>query len=304
MKTRIYISILFFIAAIATFNACDKIEQPLLIVDQQDITNDLLDTLFFVDSVEVNTKHLLLEDFTGHTCINCPEWAFAAHDWAEENDHRLIIYAVHSGLYAEPDPGSLYEADLRSQVGIELNADFGVYLVGYPTGLINRVDYEGSKVIYPFFWYDVFEQELDKPNVIDLKVQNTFYPNLNTIQVDVLATFHQQLEGKYKIVVYVVEDNIISPQRNNNHTLPGAPDNDDWIDYKHRNVLRDAINGKYGTFISVDGSIVSGNSYSEKFIYELNGDWDASNCNIITYIYQEDSQEILQVAELGIKTAE
>ena len=300
MKNKILSIIVLITFSGFIWTACDKIDNPLIVVNEQDIPLDL-DTNFIADSVIVSQKQVLLEDFTGHKCINCPTAAITAHGWIEEFNDRLIIYSIHAGNWAEPADAP-YTADFRCETGDELYNYYDT--PNNPSALINRVEYNGNIILYYISgdWEPAVGIEMAKENVIDLKVINEYYTENNAIYIKTYATFKQQLEGKFKIVIYIVEDNIISPQRNNNHDLPGAPDDNDWLDYNHRNVLRDAVNGTHGTYLSIDGTITEGEEYAAVNFYEINEEWVTANCNIIVYIYDEESQEILQVAELGIKT--
>lgn len=296
MKLRIiYISLILGVFGVL-WTACDKVDEPLVLIDQQTTTDGYLDTYYFEDSTEVNTKQVLLEEFTGHKCVNCAGASISAHELSEANDHKLIIYAVHAGFYAEPDATGEYTTDFRCSTGNELHADFEV--IANPIGTVNRVEYDGSDLVGEGNWTAAVEEELSKENVVDLKVKNIYYPNLNKTQIRVSATFHQALTGRYKLVTYIAEDHIVAPQKNNEEAVGPTPD---WLDYEHRNILRDAITPTYGTSIS-DEDIVVGVSYKESFIYSENENWVTGNCNIIVYVIDEDSLEVLQVAELGIKT--
>ncbi len=279
------------------WTACDKIEEPLTLISEEDIPANIDDTLFFVDSLTVNRKQVLLEDFTGHKCVNCPEWGIFAHELAQELDHKLIIIAVHAGYYATPDASGDYTADLRTDAGETLYNDFQIF--ANPTGLIDRDEYNGSMLIYPDSWELAVNAQLEKESVATLSVKNKFYPNLNTVVIDLKAVALSDLEGKYKVCVYLTEDHVISPQKNNNPEVGPTPD---WLDFEHMGLLRDAINTTYGAYVSATGEMVTGEIYSKEYVYRLNDDWVPANCNVIVYLYNENTWEIIQVAELGIKT--
>ena len=298
MKNRLVIFVILLSFTGLLWTACDKIDNPLLVVNEQDIPLDL-DTNFIADSVIISQKQVLIEDFTGHTCSNCPTAAITAHGWIEEFDHRLIIYSVHAGNFAKP-ADEPYTNDFRCETGDELFNFFNVQ--GNPSALINRVESNGNLVL-PFFgeiWRNAVESEMQKESLIDLKIVNAYFPKSNAIKIYTYATFNQQIEGKFKLVIYIAEDHIIAPQQNDNDDY-GEENVPDWLDYEHNNVLRDAVNGTHGTYISEDGIITEGEEYAAENYYEINDDWVAANCNIIVFIYHEDSQEILQAAELGIK---
>ncbi len=284
-----------------SWTACDKIDEPLQVVNVQNIPEHIDDTLFFADSVLVTQKQVLLEDFTGHQCVNCPTAALAAHQWSEDYNGRLIIYGIHAGYQALPDPGSIYSADFTCPTGDELFNFFNQPL--NPSAPIDRVEYNGSIILYYITgdWKAAVDIEMAKENLFDMKIKNSYYPKKKAVSINVWSTPKTELEGKYKLVVYIAEDHIIAAQKNNNSDIGPEPD---WVDYDHRNVLRDAVNGTFGGYITDDGTISQGETYYNQFYYKINSDWltDSTDLIIIAYILNEESGEILQAGELKIKT--
>ncbi len=285
------------------WTSCDKIDEPVKLVSNITTSDGFLDTLYVIDSTLVTQKQVLLEDFTGQKCPNCAEAAIVAHEWSIEDDHRLIIYGVHSGYYAEPDGSGYYTADYRCETGDEIFNQYSI--AGWPAATINRVEYNGNQIL-SFTngeWETVYQLELAKESVINMKITNIYYPNLNVVSIIVSANFIQQLAGVFKLVIMVAEDGIVSPQKNNEPSVGPSPD---WLDYVHHNILRDAVNSVNGDNISTDGTIVAGQEYSYSVDYSINENWltDITELNVIAYIYHEESREILQAAELTIKTEE
>jgi hypothetical protein len=299
MKYKNSIILLIFVLSGFGWMACDKIDKPLLVIDKQDIPVNLTDTVYFIDSVNVTEKQVLLEDFTGHLCVNCPEAAIMAHEFAATLDHKLIIYSVHAGYYATPDPNpaSLYTDDLTSVTGEELYNAFQVFV--NPNALINRVKFGGAVQLNPDNWQSAVNFELAKPNIANLSLKNAFYPNLNTLRIQVNAEFTEQLSGIFKLCVYIAEDSIVSPQKNNNPEVGPSPD---WEDYVHRNLLRGAVNTTFGENISAAGTIEANKVYAKEYFYVIDPAWVTKRCNIIAFVYNEESKEILQAAECGLKT--
>jgi hypothetical protein len=113
-----------FFALVIFFSACEKITPPYK--ESKGGGNDTTGVL----------KNVLLEDYTGHTCVNCPTAAVIAHDLKNLYGDRLIVMAVHAGYFADPHPG-IFENDYRTQAGNEWNTFFGFQ--NYPSGLIDRV---------------------------------------------------------------------------------------------------------------------------------------------------------------------
>lgn len=301
MTRKLFFTILLALA-IGSFGwmSCEKIDEPIKIIDQKIYPENPDDTLFFKDSVSTAMRQVLLEEFTGHRCVNCPEASLMAHVLAETLDHRLIIYNVHAGNFAEPQPSTVFNTDFRSPIGIKLNTDFGIW--AYPSAMIDRKPYQSSYTILKDNWETLVNAELDQPNVANLKLVSIWFPKLSTLTITAETEFLVEPAGQYRLAVYLVEDSIIAPQLNNKPVIGG----DTLMNYVHRNVLRDAINGTYGEYLSESTGLATGEIYTKRYNYIVNPDWDIRHCNLIAYLGKYDATynliEIIQVVELAVKT--
>lgn len=305
MKKKISYLLVFALISAAAWMSCQKIDEPLVIIDQRDFpelpddTTGGEDTLNNFITTFVDFKQVLLEDFTGHLCVNCPEAAGLAHELAEDLDHKLIIYAVHAGNFAEPVPGTELSADFRTSVGNELNSNYTIF--ANPLALIDRTEFNGLHQIFKDDWETVVMSELQKPNTVNLRLSNSWYPDLHVVSVDVETEFVTPPDGQYKLVVFIVEDSIVAPQLNNNPQI-GA---DTIYEYVHRNILRDAVSPTYGYFLGDNGTVTTGQIYSKQYTYPVNSEWVTRNCRIIAYVAKTDEtlnlMNVQQVAELEIK---
>ncbi len=307
-KNFLFIIVTMFIAA-AGWMSCQKIDEPLVVTNERDFPEIPDDTTGGDTTINnfittyVDERQVLLEEFTGHLCVNCPEAAKLAHDLAAELDHKLIIYSVHAGNFAEPVPGTLMEADYRNPLSNTLYGDFGIF--ANQLALINRVDYNGAIWVQTNDWQAAVNSELSKPNEVNMRLSNTWYPDLKVVVVDVETEFVSATNDNYKLVVYIVEDSIVSPQLNNNFEL--FPD-DTLVDYVHRNILRGAVNSTYGDFLGEEGQVVAGETYENQYTYPVSEAWVTRNCRIISYVGKQDESlnltNMVQVAELEIKVDE
>lgn len=305
MNKKISFILVTLLISAAAWMSCQKIDEP-LVIDQQrefpEIPDDTTagnDTILNFISTYVDYKQVLLEDFTGHRCVNCPQAAKIAHNLAEDLNHKLIIIAVHAGDFATPIPGTIFADDFRSDVGNDLNENYGILF--NPVALIDRVESNGSRWISKDNWVTVVTDEIGKPNLVNIKLSNTWNPEFNVVKVDIETEFLDNLEGQYKLAVYIVEDSIIAPQLNNDSSIGG----DTLINYVHHNILRDAISSTYGDFLGDNGNIASGEIYSKQYPFHVNPNWVIKNCHIIAYVGKWDESlnlvDIIQVAELEIK---
>lgn len=279
------------------WTACDKIDQPVKNIANQDIPLVINDSVFFSDTTIVDRKQVLVEEFTGHLCVNCAEQSIKLHQLAEDNDFKIVPYSIHAGFNANVVPGGDYAMDFTCPDGNEIFQYFQEPV--NPTATIDRVYNNGSQVILPQKWENVINNELAGENLVNMSLTNTWYPNQKSILIETSVNFIQDLPDPYNLVVVIVEDHITAAQKNNEPSVGPTPD---WLDYDHRDVLRDVITPVFGNPINNGGVIVSGVEYNDTYFYAPDEVWVISNCKIIAYVMNQSTYEVIQVAELAVKT--
>ena len=119
MKNTKHIITLFIITIILSFNSCDIIEGPYMI----DNDTTPIDTSTYV-------KKVLIEDFTGHRCPNCPSAAEELAALQNYYEDKVIGIAIHpsSQAFSTPSPlnSSSYTYDFRTEFGDDIDDIFEV----------------------------------------------------------------------------------------------------------------------------------------------------------------------------------
>jgi len=281
-KIILYLIIIFIPVA---FFSCDKIDSPYL----RNKGTTQIDTT----SKSIHKK-ILLEDFTGHYCPNCPTAHEVAMELKNQYGDSIIIISIHAGSLATPSTGGNYAYDFRTVTGNQLNADFGVQY--NPLGMINRKISGGNILVDYGNWTSVVGAMINDTAIVSLKITNTYNSSTKELNTKVESNFLATDEINYKLCVYLTEDSIIASQKNNNTTLGPTPD---WANYVHRYVLRDAINSTYGDLISEEALEVN-KTYTANFAYTLKPEWVAKHCSVVAFIYNVDTKEVIQVEEAPV----
>lgn len=239
-------------------------------------------------------RNVLFEEFTGHTCGNCPGGAYDIRTIYEpQYGDSLVVVSVHAGGFALVElPG--YPTNFSTPAGEAYNNFFGVS--GYPVGMINRVPYSSNVLIGKANWANALAIEVAKPLEINLQMITDFDSTSNKLCVHVESEFEVAKTGQYNLIVYLVEDSIVAPQKN----YPGSGDPTYNIpteyNYMHRHVLRANINGTWGNNV-VDGSANAGDKFVNSIQYMVNPAWNKHRLHIVAYIYDNATKEVLQVIE-------
>ncbi|NCD42313.1 MAG: hypothetical protein EOL88_09500, partial [Bacteroidia bacterium] len=100
-------------------------------------------------------------------------------------------------------------------------------------------------------------------------------------------------DDDYYFSLVLIEDDIVSPQKNSNPNVGETPI---IHDYHHRHVLRGDINGIWGEQVD----IAAGNQVTGTHTYTLSGEWEPENCSIIGYLYRNSTKEILHAAGVQV----
>jgi hypothetical protein len=260
--------------------SCDKIEEPYKVVNN----NQNPDT---TDTGNVFVKKILIEDFTGHRCGNCPEAHEILHTLEATYPGQVIGIGLHVGWFAST---TIYPTDYTTTTGNELNTFFGAETAGLPTGCVSRVEDQGSKLITPSKWSTIASQVLlQQPNV-GITIDNDYNASNRTVDITVDVTVLESITNDLFLTLYVVEDSCISEQLDYNSTPQ------DITDYAHRHVLRDAVNTTWGEEIFTGGAVTD-DTVQKTFTYTLNSAWNEDNCSIIAFVYDETTLEIYQAED-------
>ena len=271
-KLKIFSAVL---ALIFAFAACDKVEPP-------------YQTGFDCSS---GNQKVLIEDYTGHTCVNCPGAAIIAHDIQSNCEERVIIISVHAGYFAEPLDGD-YSYDFRTQAGNEWNDFFGI--ISNPNGTVNRINNDGNYILSPGQWAAETTKLLAQNSPVNINIFNTFNSDENKLTAKIDAEFVGSLEGNYDLIVCLTEDHIIQPQKNNDHSVGEVPD---IFDYEHNHVLRKTLSNTWGDDF-LNGSYTAGTTESVNYELSFEGtDWKPENCSLVAFIVNPDDKSIFQVNE-------
>lgn len=277
MKKTIYI-----LAVIGLIiGGCDKIEEPYLV--KTDGSSP---------APGEKVRKIILEEFTGHTCNNCPEATFLANDLKQVFGEQLILLSIHAGDLAKPG-NAPYEAEYRTSTGTALYNFFQFEFV--PIGMVNRTPYGGGIALYKDIWEPAIQELVDLPPEAYIEIENTYNENTRDLEIHVHAEFLADLSKKCNLSVFIIESGIVSAQKNDNPSIGDTPN---WLDYEHMHMLRSSLNGTWGDEL-VDQP-TAGIIITKDYAVTLNSAWEAANCAIIALILDAESNEVLQAEEMHI----
>lgn len=233
-------------------------------------------------SVQPRPKCVLLEEYTGWACGNCPDGAARA-SWLKAlcGDNFQVI-AIHAGYYAEPGSRGL---DLRTDYADDLLLQAGEY--GYPQGTIDRVLFDGKDMMAMGRgdWTKAVKARSVDTATVNLWVGATVDVETRTLTVNVEG-YYYRASGlpENRLNVALIQNHINGPQAS-------AP-----AGYRHEHVLRDLLTGQWGEILT---ATTAGSTFARTYIYTIPADYrgvkvDLRNLEIMAFVC-EDTKNVLQV---------
>lgn len=256
----------------------------LLAVSCSDIDED--NRLVYVKPAQVN-RTVLIEDFTGQRCINCPFATLEIEKLIEQyGEDHIIAVGIHSGLGMKDTPTSKYQG-LMTDTGNEYYSYWG--RPGQPAGLVNRTT--SSTVAYTR-WGDIVRTEIEKTAPLSLSVTNAYNESDRTVGIDIKANGTDG-ETKGKLQVWLVEDNIVSIQE-----MPTDLGGGRKYDYIHNHVFRANVTSElWGDAVTVK----EGEATEKTYTYTIPEKWNADNVSVVAFVTSDSDGSVQQVTKKSIK---
>lgn len=264
---------------------CDKIEGNYYeIVNQEDVSVTFPD----IDPATVYRK-VLVEEFTGHRCTNCPQGHQILENLHQQYGDTLVTVGIHYGSLAKPS-GSKFSYDFRTEAGTEIGDAYVIDAI--PAAIMNR-NYKAGGWMRDQ-WANVI-RDIDRSQVpAAVQLINQYDEASKTLKANVKVTLLQDYADQLRVVLFVLEDGIVKPQKDGS---------EDIEEYVHNHVLRAALTDPFG-FTLADGKLDWSSGDTETYAASIemaNYDWNPENCSVVAFLFDPINNDVLQVEQVAVK---
>ena len=275
---------------LGTMVSCREELPPVIMTEEE---KPLLDTFYIGSVPAASVKKVLLFDVTGVRCNNCPKAAVLAKSLAASNSGRVEVVALYPKTpmsltfpWAGFDTMSTMEAD---QIATALGG-----ITSLPLGAVDQVAYNGSKLLNTSDWGAAVTAQLAKTSPFNLSIKSTWKPADGKSRVEIKAIANAAIASNYKWVVAITENGVKSKQ--SDQDAPGGVVDD----YDHEHALRGVVGSTLGS--DINSTAVSAGYVREKYFYVVpKAKWVAANCDVVVWIYDANTKEVVQVEKVALK---
>lgn len=255
------------LAATLGFTACDNVDEA-----------DRFDGPISVEG----KKNVLIEDFTGQKCSNCPLAADKVAELQGIYGHdRVIAVSIHGGglsVSEESNP----KVGLANAQGNAYNTYWGVE--SWPSGLIDR---SGGLLDYTSWQAEVIKRFTQDVKA-DVNISALSYDtDTRTVSFEVETENLNAAAVSGKLQVWLTENDIVR-----NQTMPNGSTNREYV---HKHVFRASVNDPFGDAVTVN----AGETLKRTYTYTLKNNWVPENMAVVAFVYN-DADGVLQVTERAL----
>ncbi len=294
------------------FSACDKVDNIYPPYQQSTALDfslfpgsgeqDYIDNYWPTFTANSNTdRNIMIEDFTGHRCNNCPNAAVVAEDLKVNHPGRVFVSSVHTspqGMSSFQEVDVTYTNDFTCPEGFEIGMRFawnstvynGSGFFGNPYGSVSRNSQNTGFPVQGHTTWDATTTTLLAANDLKVNIQaatNYFTATNGLFLHTEIEILDPALTNDLYTVVQIMEDTLVGPQK--------MQDNSTNYTYKHHDIMRGCIDGRaFGQKLDAAHLDANGKYYYD-YSYKLPSQYDPDNMHLLIYVRDADTDEIYQV---------
>lgn len=254
--------------ALVGLAACDPVDEANRFTKVDELVPDSGQT----EQIE---RKVLVEEFTGQFCPNCPLGHKMLDNIKTLYGKRVVIVSIHAGDQAFDDP----DYGLKTPEGDTYASAYG--LDAYPFAVINRDKSTATDIRAA--WQGSVAKILQKEAPASIAL-TAYVDGSNIVVESCLNAGTGTVAGKYQL--WVTENNITALQEDAEQGY--------IADYVHNHVYRASVNGIGGETVTC---AEAGTQLTHSIA--LDSRWDKENLSIVAFIYDKDG--VLQAAEAEVE---
>lgn len=294
----------FSITAIIAMTSCKEI--PVAIATDEGAS----DTSYTTSVEQPQARMVLAEEFTGASCVNCPEGAAILHEMDSTGSfaNKINIVSIHSGALSRPitpdkNPDLFSVQDFRTEDGDQIAKNIFGGIAAQPIAAFDRLPNGSSAYQYLMDgpndggsnWKNMVSKSLEQfPNTpVNISISNTTKGE-NTFEIEVKVAYTQGLDDRQALTVYLIENGITDIQEYSS--------GESYREYTFEHVFRKAISPYNGKEILPGKDKTAGLVYIQRYLFSIDPNdakqkfWKPENMQVVAFVHKTgtDDKQVYQ----------
>lgn len=267
-------------AALLPLAACDNIDEK--------------DRLIPVER-EHSDKVVLLEEFTGARCVNCPDGAAKVHSILESEAFKGKVIAV--SLYPEQMVQLTLPitTDLRTPEATEYFSAYDGPSKGLPCAMFDRTPFAGSVLQLDVNQWPTRVDEALKtyatptPVPVTISMTSDFNAGDRKLEVAYTVNYVDPIAQEVSFQLWALESGIISRQSSTTGIIR---------EYENNHVLRTALNGTWGESLGAVHGV--GDKSTGTASITLPENWKPENMHVVGFLFYTHDRRVIQAHQIPL----
>jgi hypothetical protein len=284
-------------------------------INFEDVVADPSDTTYITTSIPAaQPRNVLLEEFTGVSCPNCPDGHVIVNSIKNgPTGNRLVAIGLYQEGLGLTDPvhegATVYTVDdFRTPISNSINgAIYGGVANSLPIAGVDRAKFGAEMLRGRGSWAADVTSRMNVATPVNLEVTSTYNDVDSTLKVKITSTFTSAVNKNVYLIAGIVQDSIVDYQEDGLDVIP---------DYLHNHVLRGLITPQGENGLQLEGGALqeAGRVRIQTLNFKLT-DLAKNNanlkmqyvkpehCRVFVYLFYKDgtSSEVLQACEVHMK---
>jgi hypothetical protein len=260
------------------------------------------DTTYLATPETAQPRTVVLEEFTGVTCPNCPRGHASVAAMQTQYSGRLLAvsYYANGPAQAAPVDGHTKE-DFRTDDATNALSAVFIGIGGLPAASVDRTPVAGQLTYFENQWAGAVAARMAVPSPANVKVTSEWQAGDRTAIIRVRVAYTTAVTKKQALTLILTENDLVDAQESVDTSSTPTGEPLIFTDYVFKHVLRDIITPVTGeAMMNEIETKERGRVYERTFVYKVPKDhWKAEKCTLIAIVHNAESgdKEIVQAAE-------
>ena len=256
--------------------------------------NAISDTTYIESPVATaEVKNVVIEEFTGVRCPNCPQGHVIIANIKAANPGRIVAVSLHPTNSLGKPYNGVSTQDFQNATATDLMANYFGDPGFEPNAGIDRKLFSGETLILldKSLWSGYVTQELAQTTPVNLLLTKEYDSTNHELTVIAEIHYTQNVTEENKLTVLLTESSVITAQLNGS-----------VIDtfYSHKDVTRTFITDSKGDAITQTRE--AGRVVRKVYKKVLDAAWKPENVKIVAFVHEyQNSKAIYQGKEVDVQ---
>ncbi len=235
----------------------------------------------YIELESIDAKRtVILEEFTGQECTNCPDGHRIAAQLKEQYGDSFIPVSIHAGQLS-------WSESVYGQYGLGIEEGDVYYKANsspaLPSGVVDR----NSGVLQRNEWAARIRAELEKEAPVAIEIAPVYDIDSKKLSIDITLKPTASLNGN--LTVWILESGIVLYQYDNGEHVQ---------EYTHNHVLRAVVSEVWGDPVDLSEGVFQNKSYSYDITANGKSYWNIDNLSVVAFVSTDSG--VQQAAEAHV----